>query len=137
MTGCYKWAANAKQFRRDERGTTALEFAIVGTLFTGLCLAILQLGWALQVRNEMAKAADQAVRYVLLNPTADDASFKEQIYTALRNYNRSKLNVVTGQTVVGANTLRVLTVRYDFALSIPAFPANLVTLRVSRRAPKL
>ena len=52
-----------KRLWRDEGGASAVEFAIVASVLITLCIAILQFGWALQIRNALSRAADQDVRY--------------------------------------------------------------------------
>ncbi|MDQ3558402.1 MAG: pilus assembly protein, partial [Pseudomonadota bacterium] len=115
----------------------AVEFAIVGSLLIVLLLGVIQLGWALQMRNELGKAADHAVRYVLLDPDADDEEFEQQAtdYAALHGYDEDRLSVEAGETTVGDTDFRTLSVEYDMPLSIPGFPVSLVTLGVSRRTP--
>jgi Flp pilus assembly protein TadG len=134
----HRWTAAAlRRCWPDEDGAAAIEFAIVGSILIALCLAILQFGWALQVRNEIAVAADQAVRYLMLTPDASDADFKAQVENRLDDYNPDKLTVTPGEVAVGTATFRTITVRYEFSLSVPGLPADLVELEVSRRTPRL
>ena len=130
------WNTRFERLRRDQEGAVAVEFAIVGSLFIVLLIAILQLGWALQLRNQMARAADQAVRYVLLHPQADDASFKAEASKALSGYDPKRLVVTVGQTTVGTTTYRTMNLSYNVPLYIPGASADLVTLKVSQWAPK-
>ncbi len=121
---------------RHEGGASAVEFAIVGSILVTVLLAVLQLGWALQIRSEMARAADQAVRQVMLDPEMDDEEFEAEVAKALADYDDARLVVEAGETTVGSSNFRVVTVDYDLPLGIPGFP-DLVTLTVSRRTPLL
>ena len=134
MLGRLKQARDS--FARHEGGASAVEFAIVGSILITMLLAVLQLGWALQIRSEMARAADQAVRRVMLDPDMDDEDFEAAVAKALESYDDERLVVEAGQTIVGTSSFRIVTVDYDLPLGIPGFP-DLVTLTVSRRTPLL
>jgi Flp pilus assembly protein TadG len=114
-----------------------VEFAFVGAILILLCVAILQFGWALQIRNEMGLAAAQAVRNVMLHPDASDTEFKAPVYNALNGYDSAKLNVAAGEVTVGTTVFRTLTVSYQFSMSLPGSSLDLVTLTVTKRTPKL
>lgn len=122
-------------YARDEDGASAV--AIVGSILITMLLAILQLGWALQIRSDMARAADQAVRYVMLKPEADDTEFEAEVSKALANYDEDRLVVAAGETTVGTSNFRTAKVDYDLPVAIPGFPKSLVTLSISRRTPLL
>jgi Flp pilus assembly protein TadG len=130
------WNTRIERLRGDQGGAVAVEFAIAGSLFIVMLIGTLQLGWALQVRNQMTKAADRAVRYVLLNPQADDATFKAEASKALRGYDPKRLVVTVGQATVGTTTYRTLNLSYNVPLYIPGASADLLTLKVSQWAPK-
>ena len=54
----------------DERGSSPVEFVLVGSLLTVLTLAVLQLGFALYVRNVVHDAAVEGAHYAALADTA-------------------------------------------------------------------
>ena len=125
------------RYGRDEDGASAVEFAIVGSILIAILLAVVQLGWALQIRSEMARAADQAVRQVMLDPETDDEEFEAAVAKALASYDEERLAVQAGQTTVGASNFRTVQVDYDLPLAIPGFRPSLVTLSITRRTPLL
>ena len=55
---------------RDERGSSPVEFVLVGSLLTVLTLAVLQLGLAMYVRNVVHDAAAEGAHYVALADTS-------------------------------------------------------------------
>jgi Flp pilus assembly protein TadG len=114
-----------------------VEFSIVGSLAVALILGVIQLGWALQIRNDMSQAADQAARFVMLVPEASDSAFEAKVYSALSEYDAERIDVEVGEMTVGATEFRTLAVEYDFSLSIPGFPVSAITLSQSRRIPIL
>jgi Flp pilus assembly protein TadG len=54
---------------RDERGSSPVEFVLVGTLLTFLTLAVLQLGLAIYVRNVVHDAAVEGAFHAALADT--------------------------------------------------------------------
>lgn len=54
----------------DERGSSPVEFVLVGALLTVLTLAVLQLGFAIYVRNVVHDAAVEGAHYAALADTA-------------------------------------------------------------------
>ena len=122
---------------RDQHGASAVEFSIVGSLAIALVLGIIELGWALQIRNDMSQAADKAARFVLLTPDASDSAFEAKVYSALAEYDAERIDVEVGEMTVGTTEFRTLSVEYELAISVPGFPVTAVTLSQSRRIPVL
>lgn len=60
-----RWRAQAA----DERGSSPVEFVLVGSLLTVLTLAVLQLGLAVYVRNVVHDAAVEGAHYAALADT--------------------------------------------------------------------
>lgn len=118
---------------RREDGASAVEFAIVSSILFFLLLAILQIGWALQVRNHLAQAADRGVRYIVLNPTASDSTIQTYVRNLVPDYPAQNLTVTSATEVAGTISYKVIRVSYSFTLR--GLPVQLVTLNVSRRTP--
>jgi Flp pilus assembly protein TadG len=125
--------ARFRRIWRNESGAAAIEFAVVGSILIALCLAILQLGWTLQIQNQIAQAADSAIRSIIIEPETDDPSWEAQVYQILGEYDPERLQVQVGSATVDGTDFRTLTIDYEMPLSIPLFPEKLVTLSVARR----
>ncbi|MGP6172049.1 TadE/TadG family type IV pilus assembly protein [Microbacterium sp. A204] len=54
----------------DDRGSSAVDFVLVGALLTALTLAVLQLGFAVYVRNVVHDAAVEGAHYAALADTS-------------------------------------------------------------------
>lgn len=63
-----RWRAEAA----DDRGSSPVEFVLVGSLLTVLTLAVLQLGLAVYVRNVVHDAAVEGAHYAALADTSLD-----------------------------------------------------------------
>ncbi len=127
-----------RRFRRDESGASAVEFGFVGSILIVCMLGVIQFGWALQMRNDLGKAADEAIRFVMLaEDPVDDADFEGKVteYAERFGYDEDRLTVDAGTLVVGGNDYRTLDIEYEMPLSIPGFPMSVATLGVSRRTP--
>jgi Flp pilus assembly protein TadG len=71
---------------RDESGSAAAEFVMVGALLTVLTLSVMQLGLALHIRNTVTDAAAEGARFgALADNGLDDgvARTRDLITTAL------------------------------------------------------
>jgi Flp pilus assembly protein TadG len=122
-----------RRFWADEAGSSAVEFSIIASILFFLLLAVLQLGWALQIRNKLATAADRGVRYAMINPTATNSSISTYVTQAVPDYNSSSLSVATTTEIVGAISYRVI--RTSYTMGLLGLPVATVTLNVSRRTP--
>ncbi len=56
----------------DERGSSPVEFVLVGTLLTALTLAVLQVAFAIYVRNVVHDAAAEGAHYAALADTTHE-----------------------------------------------------------------
>ncbi|MFE6997734.1 TadE/TadG family type IV pilus assembly protein [Microbacterium sp. NPDC057659] len=67
----------------DDSGSSPVEFVLVGALLTALTLAVLQLGFAVYVRNVVHDAAVEGAHYAALADTtlAEGAKRTEQVIT--------------------------------------------------------
>ena len=66
-------------FRRDERGTTLVEYAIAATVFVTSLFAVLEFGRALWVHNALTDAARRGARYAVLHSINSDSSVKNVV----------------------------------------------------------
>ena len=121
----------------NENGATTIEFAIVSSVLIVLSLGIMQFGIALQIRNEMGRAADMAVRTVMLDAELSDTDFKAEVYKRLSGYSKDQLSVQAGQTTVGSTEFRTLHVTYALGVFVPGLPTDAITLSVTRQTPAL
>ena len=65
-----------KRAARCENGAAAVEFAIVSVILISLCIAIVDFGRTLYVKNQLSFLADQATRTVLVNPAVTNAALE-------------------------------------------------------------
>lgn len=70
---------------RDERGATAVEFALLGPVMITLMLAVLQVGIALWSYNSMRSIASDIARYAVVNYQGNNKLTTTQIQTYARS----------------------------------------------------
>lgn len=121
--------------RDDERGSSTVEFVLVGTLLTLLTLGVLQLALAVYVRNVVHDAAVEGAYFGALADTdaaAGAARTAQLIETALG------AGINPGVTAVDADTARGPEVEVRVIATLPlvgllGIPAG---LEVTARAPR-
>lgn len=77
------WRASFGRRARDETGSAVAEFAMVGTLLTVLTLSVMQLGFALLIRNTTMDAASEGARFAALadNNLSDGVQRTKELIT--------------------------------------------------------
>ncbi len=126
-----------RRFRRNEDGGPAIEFAIIAPVFITVALGVISLGYAFQVRNEMAHAADSGIREVLMDPTISDSDLETAIKDAFPESDPDNLTIALTETTIDGVDYRAIALSYSFnRIVIPGMPDNM-TLDLSRRTPKI
>ena len=126
-----------RRLARNEDGGPAIEFAIIAPIFVSVCLGVIGLGYAFQVRNEMAHAVDVGIRQVLMDPTITDLDLTTAIKGAFQESDPDNLTITLTETTTDGVDYRSIAVSYPFTrIIIPGMPDNM-TLDLSRRTPKI
>lgn len=102
----------------DERGSAAVEFVLVGSLLTILTLAVLQLGFAIYVRNVVHDAAVEGAYHAALADTdvhSGAARAAELIGRAVGTGYAQEVSATTG--VIAGTESVVVTVRATLPLA--------------------
>ena len=125
------------RLRRNEDGGPAIEFAIIAPIFISVSLGVISLGYAFQVRNEMAHAVDAGIRQVLMDPTITDAALVTAIKAVFLESDPDNLTVTLTESTIDGIDYRSIALSYPFTrIIIPGLPDNM-TLGLSRRTPKI
>ncbi len=120
--------------REDDRGSSPVEFVLVGTLLTLLTLAVVQLGLAVYVRNVVHDAAVEGAYHGALADTAPAdgaARTRELIQTAVSGLDAA----VTAResTTLGVPSVEVRVVATLPLLGLLGIPA---AMEVDAHAPR-
>ncbi|HSG95185.1 MAG TPA: TadE/TadG family type IV pilus assembly protein [Afifellaceae bacterium] len=124
-----------RRFGRNEDGGPAIEFAIIAPVFITVCLGVISLGYAFQVRNEMAHAVDAGIRQVMMDPDITDADLETAIKGAFQESDPANLTVTLTNLTINSVNYRSIAVSYPFTrIVIPGMPSDMA-LSLSRRTP--
>lgn len=120
--------------REDDRGSSPVEFVLVGTLLTLLTLAVVQLGVAVYVRNVVHDAAVEGAYHGALadtSPADGAARTRELIQTAVSGLDAA----VTGREsmTLGVPSVEVRVVATLPLLGLLGIPA---AMEVDAHAPR-
>ena len=124
-----------RRIRTCELGTAAVEFSIISVVLIGLCIAIVDFGRTLYVKNQLSFLADQATRAVLLNPAIANATLEATLEGDFTAGNPDDLDVTINTETVGGTDFRVITIAYPITLFIPNLASSTIDLDVTRRVP--
>jgi Flp pilus assembly pilin Flp len=119
-----------RRLRIEERGATALEFALVGGLLFMLLIGTLQVGRALMARNAISHAVSETVREVHLNRLTTVNAVLADL-EARMDWTTIDVEVTR---VAGTNYMQI-DVTFPFLIEIPFIAAREVALRVETLAP--
>ncbi|MEF2554280.1 TadE family protein [Aurantimonas sp. A2-1-M11] len=103
-----------KSFTCDTSGTSAVEFAIVASLFLMIFFGIIGFGWAFWMKNDLARAADKAARYAYIHGEKLD----EIKYVFLSSTTAESGNIVLDVTAHTINSRRIIKLNAETTLPI-------------------
>ncbi len=126
-----------RRFGRDEDGSPAVEFAIVAPAFLAVSLGVISVGYAFQVRNEMAHAVDSGIRQVLMDPDITDDALRTAIRDAFPESDPDNLTITLTETTIDSIDYRSITLSYPFARVVIPGISDTWELGLSRRTPKI
>ena len=126
---------DAGRLIRGQDGAAAIEFAIVSFALILVSLGIIEFGRALQVRNELAFAADIAARAILTDADIPSDEVEEAVREAFDPPDPALLDVNLETETVDGVEFRTLSLSYPFVLLIPQLSSESITLTVAQRVP--
>ena len=121
---------------RDQAGTAAIEFSIIGLVLISLCIATVDFGRTLYVKNQLSLLADEAARKVLLNPSVTDSQLENELRGDFDAGDPNDLTVTLSTQTISGSSFRVLDVDFPMTLFIPNLASATLNLNVSRRVPQ-
>ncbi len=119
---------NIKSSKKDQRGSTLVEFAIGATVFLTVMFAVLEFGRALWVHNALSDAARRGARYAVVHPATDSAAVKNVVVygdpaggtnPVVNNLTTGNVNVTYSGFGLSGGTATVTVTNYQFQFVIP------------------
>lgn len=118
---------------RDRRGTTAVEFALIGLPFVILLLGLVEFGRGLHIRTALDNAADHAQRAILIDPATPAATLTALARAHFDAGDSTALAVSLRSEQADGRDYRVVALSYEMQLLLPAPLGRAVTLAMERQ----
>ena len=107
------------QVLADQSGATAVEFAIVSSVFTSFVLGLFWLGWGLYCGSDVRHAIERASRIYLSNPQATDQQFETAVSSNLQVTHLSDIGfTITKPSISGASVAQIGWT-YNYSVQVP------------------
>ncbi|MBI5163715.1 MAG: pilus assembly protein [Magnetospirillum sp.] len=122
-----------RRWRLGERGSTAVEFALLMPVFLAFILGVIEFGRAMWTRSVMQFAVEQAARYALVRDTATAAAIEEEMRANLIGLSQDSVVVV----VSTAGSAVSITATNTFEFLVPQLlPYGPLELTAGSRLPR-
>ncbi len=125
-----------RHFSRNVAGATAVEFAIMGSVMITLVIGLLDVAFALYVRNSFNHAVGEAARQVYLDSDRSPAAIETDVESRLARFNSPITTTVTTD-ISGALEYRTLNVKMTYHYKSPLLSSYPLVLETETRAPLL
>ena len=128
-----------RRYRKNEKGTTAVEFALVSIVFLTIIFAIFEAARIFWTLNTMQYAVEAGTRYVLTNTEASDDDIKTQVLNNVNGIETSATNpvITISHTTLNGVDFIVIDSVYTFTTLLPFVPSGWNNMRLdsSSRLP--
>lgn len=123
-----------KTFKKDEKGSTLVEYAIGASVIIMAVFGVLEFGRALWVHNALCDAARRGARYAVLHQLGDPAVKNVVVYDNPDGGTQPLLPDMTTDNVtvtysddfsVNSGTATVTITGYDFKFVLPFLPVKI------------
>lgn len=121
-----------RAFLKNCRGSTAIEFALIGLPTIMLFIGLVEFGRGLHIRSALSDAADRAQRVVLVDPSLSDAELEARVREEFRGGNADDLIITHSATVLDGLNYRRVDLSFDMQLLIPTPVGKQITLVTDR-----
>ena len=133
MSGACK--SLARRWLFSQRGTTAVEFALILPTAIFLCLGILELGRGLLLRGELSHAIDLGARRILLDNAVADQTIIDAVKAGIKLTDATKVDVTTQSLNDDNGAFRMIEARTQHQFILPFIALDTVVIGVKRRIP--
>jgi len=107
------------QFRRNQSGAAAVEFAIISTVFITFIFGIIYVGVMLHAHATMQWAVEQSVRKAIINETVTQTQMTTEVNAILSSMSMPNADSVSYSVSGGAVPIATLTANMTLSYTIP------------------
>jgi Flp pilus assembly protein TadG len=122
---------------RNQRGATAVEFALVAPIFLIMAFGVVEMARAMFIKSALQFAVEETSRYALVNTSVSTTTLSTYANTSLSNSgaNITGASFSVVQETTGSRTFMSITGTYNFTVLVPLVPIPDVTLSAKSRVP--
>jgi Flp pilus assembly protein TadG len=128
----------AKRFSiaKDERGVSAVEFAIVGPSFIMMLIGVFVLGYSMHCISSVRLAVEGAARALEINQTMTQSQLTTFVQNKLTGVGDPNVTIaLANDTSVAGVSMKKITGTYAFDIVIPLIPTQHVNFSTSVSVP--
>lgn len=119
-------------FLKNCRGSTAIEFALIGLPTIMLFIGLVEFGRGLHIRSALNDVADRAHRAILVDPTLSDSDLEDRMRATFLGGNADELVVTHSATILDGLNYRRVALSIDMQLLLPTPVGKSITLATDR-----
>ncbi|MCR5876280.1 pilus assembly protein [Phenylobacterium sp. J426] len=129
--------AKRVSFRRDDRGATVVEFALLLPVLAAFLVGVLQVGWALHCAASVRWALEDAGRRLLISPQTSDTETARHLQIAMASLGprNNQVEILVSREPGAVQTVAIVTAVYQHAFDIPLLPRVTTPFRASITIP--
>ncbi|TCS64018.1 TadE/TadG family type IV pilus assembly protein [Varunaivibrio sulfuroxidans] len=119
----------------DNRGATAVEFALVAPVFLMFVLGLVDFGRVYWIKSTMQYAVEQTARYAMVNPTATNTTLTTYAVSQVNGLDPSGITFNAADSTVSGTAFKTITASYTYTFSIPFVTLADAVLSAKSSAP--
>ena len=125
-----------QKFAKDQRGSPAVEFAIVSPIFIVMLIGTFEFGRALYESNRMNAAAAAGARAIVIHGSSNNTPIIDAIEAKLHNYDPNKLTISIVDKEIADTTFKEINITYthEYIVKLGSILSD-VELESTRYAP--
>jgi len=125
-----------RKYLRHEKGTAAVEFAMVSLLFLALLLGTVEVGRIFWTWNALQYAVEETARYAAVHSTATNSALVAYATTKMAGVSvaTSQLTVTTATSTISGISFIEVTGTYAFATLVPSLVPALQSLSLTAKS---
>ena len=128
--------ARSRALARDERGVSAVEFAIVGPSFIVMLIGMISIGYAMHCVSSVRLAVEGAARALEVNQTMTQAQLTTYVQNKLTGVGDPNVTITLAHdTSVSGATMKKITGTYVFDIVVPMLPSQHISFTTSVSVP--
>ena len=129
-------SAKPRSFTRDQRGVSAVEFALVGPGFIMMLIGVFVLGYSMHCISSVRLAVEGAARALEINQTMTQDQLTTYVQNKLTGVGDPNVTIaLANDTSVGGVSMKKITGTYVFDIIIPLIPTQHVSFTTSVSVP--